>query len=193
MPRRAISAGRSRSRCGHSGVDVLDLYQWHRPDLHQPYAAVIETFATLRDEGKIKAVGISNADSEQIELAAEILGEGGLASVQNEFSPKHRCSLKELTLCGELGVTFLPWSPLGGTGGGARDVGNQFAVFSEIGEAHGVSPQQVVLAWELALGEHVVPIPGARRPASIIDSAKAADLELTADEVARCSATPGTH
>jgi aryl-alcohol dehydrogenase-like predicted oxidoreductase len=175
------------------GVDVIDLYQWHRPDLGQRYGAVIETFAALRDEGKIKAIGISNADTEQIELAAEILGPGGLASVQNEFSPKHRCSLKELTLCGELGVTFLPWSPLGGTGGGAREVGSQFAVFSEIGDAHRVSPQQVVLAWELALGEHVIPIPGARRPASITDSAKATELELTEDEIARCSATPGLH
>ena len=175
------------------GVEVIDLYQWHRPDLGQRYGAVIETLATLRDEGKIKAVGISNADTEQIELAAEILGEGGLASVQNQFSPRYRCSLPELTRCGELGVTFLPWSPLGGTGGGARDVGSQFAVFNEIGEAHDVSPQQVVLAWELALGEHVIPIPGARRPASINDSAKAVELVLTEDEVARCSATPGVH
>ncbi len=174
-------------------VEALDLYQWHRVDLWQPYGEVIGTFAKLRDEGKIKAIGISNVNTEQIEVAAEVLGDGGLASVQNEFSPRFRCSLKELMLCGELGVTFLPWSPLGGTGGGAREVGDRFAAFAEIGEAHGVSPQQVVLAWELALGEHVIPIPGSRRPASIGDSAKAADLVLTDDEIARCSATPGAH
>jgi aryl-alcohol dehydrogenase-like predicted oxidoreductase len=72
-------------------------------------------------------------------------------------------------------------------------VGDRFAAFAEIGAAHGVSPQQVVLAWELALGDHVVPIPGARRPASITDSAKAADLVLTGDEIARCSDTAGAH
>lgn len=174
-------------------VDVIDLYQLHRVDLRQPYADVIGHLATLRDEGKITAIGISNVNTEQIQLAAEILGDGGLASVQNEFSPKFRCSLKELNLCGDLGVTFLPWSPLGGTGGGAREVGNRFAVFAEIGAAHGVSPQQVVLAWELALGDHVLPIPGARRSASITDSAQAVDLVLSEDEIARCSATAGVH
>ena len=118
-----------------------------------------------------------------------MLGEGGLASVQNEFSPRFRSSADELEFCAEHGIAFLPWSPLGGTGGAARDVGNQFAVFTEIGRDHGVSPQQVVLAWELSLGEQVIPIPGARRPESIIDSAQAVDLVLSDDELARCSAT----
>jgi aryl-alcohol dehydrogenase-like predicted oxidoreductase len=68
-----------------------------------------------------------------------------------------------------------------------------YAVFAEIGEERGVSPQQVVLAWELALGDHVIPIPGARRPASITDSAAAAELLLSAEEIARCSATTGSH
>src|SRR4029453_16139621 len=89
---------------------------------------------------------------------------------------------------GEHGIPFLPWSPLGGTGGDARDVGQRFSVFAEIGRDHGVSPQQVVLAWELSLDECVIPIPGARRPQSIIDSAKAADLKLGDEELARCSA-----
>lgn len=173
------------------GVDVIDLYQWHRPDRWQVYGEVIDNFKTLRDEGKIKAIGISNANVEEIEIAIGVLGEGGLASVQNEFSPRYRSSQAELDLCMERGVAFLPWSPLGGTGGGARDVGDRFAAFAEIGREHGVSPQQVVLAWELALGDRVIPIPGARRPESITDSVKAVDLVLSADEVARCSATGG--
>lgn len=173
------------------GVDVIDLYQWHRPDRWQVYGEVIDNFKTLRDEGKIKAIGISNANVEEIEIALGVLGEGGLASVQNEFSPRYRSSQAELDLCMERGVAFLPWSPLGGTGGGARDVGDRFAAFAEIGREHGVSPQQVVLAWELALGDRVIPIPGARRPESITDSVKAVDLVLSADEVARCSATGG--
>src|SRR5215213_3048171 len=124
-------------------------------------------------------------------LGADVLGEGGLVSVQNEFSPKFRCSEDELDFCAERGIAFLPWSPLGGTGGAARDVGEQFSVFGEIGREHGVSPQQVVLAWELSLSECVIPIPGARRPESIIDSAKAAELNLSDDEVQRCRATAG--
>ena len=175
-------------------VDVIDLYQWHRPDRSKVYADVIGNFKTLQDEGKIKAVGISNANVEEIQIAIDVLGEGGLTSVQNEFSPKFRCSTDTLEFCQRHGVAFLPWSPLGGTGGGGgRDVGDRFAAFREIGEAHGVSPQQVVLAWELSLGDHIIPIPGARRASSITDSARAADLQLSADELARCSATPGVH
>lgn len=175
-------------------VEVIDLYQWHRPDRSMAYADAIGNFKTLQDEGKIKAIGISNANVEEIQIAIDVLGEGGLASVQNEFSPKFRSSADELEFCGQQGVAFLPWSPLGGTGGGGgRDVGDRFAALREIGEAHGVSPQQVVLAWELSLGDHVLPIPGARRPASITDSARAADLQLSAEELARCSATPGVH
>ena len=175
------------------GVERIDLYQWHRPDRWQVYGEVIGHFTTLRDEGKINAIGISNANVEEIEVALEVLGEGGLASVQNEFSPRFRCSTDELEFCGERGVAFLPWSPLGGTGGGGREVGDRFAVFGQIAADHGVSPQQVVLAWELSLGAHVIPIPGARRPASITDSAQAAQLQLNDEELARCSATPGRH
>src|ERR687898_460377 len=173
------------------GADVIDLYQWHRPDRSMVYADAIANFKALQDEGKIKAVGISNANVEEIQIAVDVLGEGGLVSVQNEFSPKFRCSDDELDFCAERGIAFLPWSPLGGTGGAARDVGEQFSVFGEIGREHGVSPQQVVLAWELSLSGCVIPIPGARRAESIIDSAKAADLNLSDDELQRCSATGG--
>ena len=173
------------------GVDVIDLYQWHRPDRSMIYADAIGNFRTLRDEGKIKSIGISNANVEEIEIAVQVLGEGGLASVQNEFSPRFRCSEAELKYCDEHGIAFLPWSPLGGTGGGGRKVGAEFAAFGEIAADHEVSPQQVVLAWELSLSEHLIPIPGARRAESIIDSAKAADLVLSAEELARCNASVG--
>ncbi|MFP5282600.1 MAG: aldo/keto reductase [Actinomycetes bacterium] len=172
-------------------VEVIDLYQWHRPDRWKVYGEVIGHFRTLQEEGLIKTIGISNANVEEIEVAISVLGEGGLVSVQNEFSPKFTASFDELEYCGQHGVAFLPWSPLGGTGGGGRNVGERFSVFAEIGADHGVSPQQVVLAWELALGDHVIPIPGARRPESITDSARAADLKLSEDEVARCSTAVG--
>ena len=173
------------------GVDQIDLYQYHRPDRRRVYADIMKALASLQADGLVRAIGISNASVEEIEIALDVLGEGNLASVQNEFSPKHPGSVDELRFCAEHDVAFLPWSPLGGTGGGARSVGDRFSAFREIGAAHGVSPQQVVLAWELALDPHVIPIPGARRAASIVDSANAADLELSADEVARLSESVG--
>ena len=169
-------------------VDVLDLYQWHRPDRWKLYADVVGYFKQLQDEGLIKTIGISNANVEEIEVARTVLGDGGLVSVQNEFSPRFQSSRDELDYCGENGIAFLPWSPLGGTGGGGRSVGQRFPAFKEVGDELGVSPQQVVLAWELSLGDHVIAIPGARRAESITDSAKAADLDLSDDLLARCNA-----
>lgn len=173
------------------GVDRIELYQYHRPDRWIVYGEVMATLATLQQEGLIRAVGISNASVEEIEIAQQVLGDGNLASVQNEFSPKHPASIDELRYCGEHGIAFLPWSPLGGTGGGARGVGDRFSAFGDLAQVHEVSPQQVVLAWELALDPHVIPIPGARRAASVIDSAKAADLELSSDEVTALSRSVG--
>ena len=87
----------------------------------------------------------------------------------------------------ELGIGFVPWSPLGGIGRSAR-LADDHAVFAEVAADRGVSVYQVTLAWELALAAQVIPIPGASRPASILDSVAAADLELSADEVRRLSA-----
>lgn len=170
-------------------VDVIDLYYWHRPDRWLRYAEVIETLAEFKREGLIKEIGISNANTEEIEVAITVLGRGGLAAVQNQFSPAfHHTSKGELDFCREHAVAFLPWSPLGGTHGGAAALGERFPTIARIAAAHGVSPQQVTLAWELSIGEHVIPIPGASRPASIIDSAKALHLSLAEDEIATISA-----
>jgi aryl-alcohol dehydrogenase-like predicted oxidoreductase len=158
--------------------DVIDLYQWHRPDRSLVYGEVVSQLATLRDEGKIRAIGISNANIEEIDIAIEVLGPGGLASVQNEFSPRFTCSRAELEHCNGRGVAFLPWSPLGGIGKGPKELGEKYKIFMEVGLDIGVSPYQAVLAWELSLRDNVIPIPGASRPETIIDSAKAARLTL---------------
>ena len=180
------AAHASRERLG---VDTIDLYYLHRPDRSRPYAEAIEVLATLKQEGVIAEIGISNANVEEIRIALDVLGEGGLAAVQNEFSPRfNHTSWQELVFCAEHGIAFVPWSPLGGVGGAAA-IGGRFPVVVEVADAHGVSPQQVVLAWELGLGEHVVPIPGASRPASITDSARAMGLALHPDEQERLSAT----
>ena len=168
------------------GVDAIGLYQFHRPDPTVPYEESIGALKELLDAGKIRLAGISNATIAQIDTARRILGEGNLASVQNQFSPAFRSSEAELRHCADLGIAFLPWSPLGGIGQ-AGDLGANLSAVQEIADARGVSPQQVTLAWMLALAPVVIPIPGASRPASITDSAHAADLALTGTEVARLS------
>ena len=165
------------------GTDVIDLYQWHVPDQRIPYAQGVENFKRLVEEGKVRAVGISNASVEQIGIALDVLGADGLVSVQNEFSPKARGNEDTLSFCAKHDIAFLPYQPLGGTDGSGRAVGERFPMFAQIGRDHGVSPQQVVLAWELAASPVVIPIPGARRPESIADSVKAADLELSQTEL----------
>jgi aryl-alcohol dehydrogenase-like predicted oxidoreductase len=105
-------------------------------------------------------------------------------SVQNQFAPNFRSSEPELELCAELGIAFLPWSPLGGIGR-AGDLGSRFAPFAKVAEAHGVSPQQVCLAWMLAKAPVVIPIPGSSRPETIRDSAAAVHLTLSDEELAQ--------
>jgi aryl-alcohol dehydrogenase-like predicted oxidoreductase len=168
------------------GVEAIGLYQFHRPDPRVPYADSIGAIRDLLDEGKIRQAGISNADSAQIQLANEILG-GRLVSVQNEYSPRYRVGEAELQLCAVLGLAYLPWSPLGGISQ-AAELGSRFAVFAEVGAAHGVSPQQACLAWLLAKAPVVIPIPGSSRPETIRDSVAAADLVLSSEEFARLDA-----
>ncbi|WP_066516526.1 aldo/keto reductase [Curtobacterium ammoniigenes] len=168
------------------GVDAIDLYQYHRPDPKVPYADSIGALVELLDEGVIKMAGISNANVDQIREANEILG-GRLVSVQNQFSPKFRSSEEELVLCDEMNIAFLPWSPLGGISS-AADLGSTFEEFARVGRDHGVSPQVVALAWELAKSDVVIPIPGASRPQSILDSVTAATVKLRPEEIERLDA-----
>jgi aryl-alcohol dehydrogenase-like predicted oxidoreductase len=170
----------ARESARRLGVDAIGLYQHHRPDPRVDYADTLGALADLVDDGVIEMAGISNADEQQIRLAHSILG-SRLVAVQNQFSPGFRSSEAELQLCAELGLAFLPWSPLGGIGRATALADRD--IYQQIADAHGVSPQQVCLAWELSLSPTVIPIPGASRPASITDSAAAADLQLTDQEL----------
>jgi len=168
------------------GVEAIGLYQFHRPDPQVPFTDSVGALRELLDEGKIVRAGLSNVDPGQIRQAREILGDD-LVSVQNQFSPSFRSSEPELCLCNELGLAFLPWSPLGGITR-APGLGDRFAVYAEVGKAHGVSPQQVCLAWLLAKAPIVIPIPGSSRPETIRDSAAADSLTLSTEEMARLDA-----
>jgi len=164
------------------GVEAIGLYQFHRPDPKTPYEDSIGAVRDLLDAGKIRMAGISNANPAQIKQANEILG-GRLVSVQNQFSPRFRSSEPELELCDELGIAFLPWSPLGGISN-AGELGAKYPAFQSLAAELGVSPQKLTLAWMLAKSPVVIPIPGASRPETIRDSYSAVDLSLTPDQVA---------
>ncbi|MFI6295533.1 aldo/keto reductase [Nonomuraea sp. NPDC050790] len=169
------------------GVEAIGLYQLHKPDPAVPFEESVGALRDLLDEGKIRMAGISNVDGAQIRQAAAVLG-GRLASVQNRFSPAAPEGLSELRLCADLGIAYLPWSPLGGISPSALEPGATTPArgpFHDIAAERGVSPQRVCLAWHLSLAPNVIPIPGATRPTSIADSAAAADLTLTPAELTR--------
>ena len=162
-------------------VEAIGLYQFHRPDPKVPFAESVGAMAELKAAGKVRLVGLSNVSVDQIRQARQLVQ---VASVQNEFSPRFRRSEGELVFCAAERIAFLPWSPLGGIGRG-RDLGGRHRAFDEVAEAHRVSAQQVALAWQLAKAPAVIPIPGSSRPETITDSAAAASLRLSDDELAR--------
>ncbi|MCX5062574.1 MULTISPECIES: aldo/keto reductase [unclassified Streptomyces] len=177
------------------GVDAIGLYQLHKPDPAVPWAESVGALRELLDAGTIRAAGISNVTTVQIREAHAILGDR-LVSVQNRYSPAVRNSEPELRLSTQLGLAFLPWSPLGGISRSSLDgptaPTSTVTAFHRIAQDRGVSPQQIALAWLLAHSPAVIPVPGASRRTSITDSAQAADLTLTTEELTRLEdALPG--
>lgn len=172
------------------GVGAIGLYQLHKPDPAVPYAESLGAVRELLDAGTVRLAGISNVDRDQILLAREILGDR-LVSVQNRYSPEVRDAEDALRLCTELGLAFMPWSPLGGIsrsaldGASTREADPRFGAFHRVARERGVSPQRVALAWLLARSPVMVPIPGASRPETARDSAGAAELVLGEGELER--------
>ncbi|MCX4988346.1 MULTISPECIES: aldo/keto reductase [unclassified Streptomyces] len=176
------------------GLEAIGLYQLHKPDPAVPFEDSVGALRDLLDAGTIRLAGVSNTTADQIRRAHAILGDR-LVSVQNRYSPAVRDSDAELLLCAELGLAFLPWSPLGGisrssldgpSGTGSADGPREgLEAFHAVAREQGVSPQQVALAWLSARSPTVIPIPGASRPETARDSAGAADLLLSAADLAR--------
>jgi len=167
------------------GVDHIDLYYLHRPDPSVPFQTQIESLARLQSDGMIAEIGLSNVSRQQLGFATTI---APIAAVQNEYSPRYRDHRDVLDLCAQHGVAYVPWSPFGGADR-ASDVASQYAPFAEVGSDHGCSAHRVALAWLMAQSPNVIPIPGSTRPATIIDSLAAAELELSPEELARLDAT----
>jgi aryl-alcohol dehydrogenase-like predicted oxidoreductase len=170
------------------GVSRIDVYQLHAPDRNVPIAESVGELARLRAEGKIAHVGLSNVTVREIDAARAIVP---IISVQNLWNPSHRNAESDgvLSHCTRNGIAFLPYSPFGGASG-AKGLAAKKRLSAEA-TRRGMSPHRLVLAWMLAKSPVVVAIPGARRVESIVDSAKAADVELSAGDVAIVEAAFG--
>ena len=157
-------------------LDTIELYQEHRPDPKVPYERSIAALKELQDEGKIRHIGVSNVSLEQLETAREIVE---VVSVQNRFNLTDRHSQDVLERCEELGIAFFPWAPIA-----AGELSERGGPVDRIASAHDASPGQVALAWLLARSAAIVPIPGTSSVEHLEENLAAADLQLTADELA---------
>ncbi len=193
------------------GTDHVDLYYQHRVDPNVPIEETVGAMAELVKEGKIRHIGLSEASADTLRRAAAV---HPITALQTEYSLWTRDVEAEiLPTCRELGIGFVPYSPLGRgflsgrftspedlDAGDFRRHGPRFtgdnldanlklaAKVAEIAESKGCTPAQLALAWVLAQGDDVVPIPGTKRREYLEQNAAAVDVELTADDLARIDA-----
>ncbi|NLU16471.1 MAG: aldo/keto reductase [Serratia liquefaciens] len=193
------------------GVEVIDLYYQHRVDPEVPIEEVVGTMAELINEGKIRYIGLSEASVATLERAHKV---PPITALQTEYSLWTRDAEQGvLAACERLGIGFVPYSPLGrGFLTGAiqrpedldaddfrrsnpRFQGENFArnlalvaKVTELAKQKGVAPSQLALAWVLAQGEHIVPIPGTKRRRYLEENIAAAELMLSAAELAAIEA-----
>ena len=157
-------------------LEQIPLYQFHTPDPAVPLAESIGAVAELKAEGKIRHVGISNVTEEQLREAQRIVP---IVSVQNRYNSADRRSESMIDLCEQEQLTFLPWAPV-------QEADKNPAV-ARAAEDHGVSTNEVVLAWLLARSPQILPIPGTSSPGHAEENIAAAALRLSPDEVAAIS------
>jgi len=173
----------AEASAGRLGVEKIDLWQHHRLDPEIVFETQVANILALKERGIVDQIGVSNYDAKQLEIAIKIAGgpdDGGIVSIQNEFSPRYRYDLDVLAVCEKYGVAYLPWSPLGG-------MNNKKAItdsdaFEEVANKHNVSKYAIALAWEIKSSPSVIPIPGATRTESILDCITALDVTLSDDE-----------
>jgi len=156
-------------------VERIDLYQLHAPDPKVPLEESLRPLVDAQKAGKIRHIGVSNFDVEELERARKV---ARIVSVQNQYNLGDRSSEPVLQACERLGIAFLPWYPLG-----AGSVLNQGKIKSTA-KKYGASPAQVALAWLLARSPVVLPIPGTASLAHLEENVKAASLSLGADDLA---------
>lgn len=155
------------------GLEQIPLYQWHRPDPSVPLEDSIGALAELKNEGKIRHLGVSNLTEEQLRRVQAITP---VVSIQNRYNISDRRSESIVDLCEQEDLVFLPWAPI-------QDVGDSVPVRTRA-EKYGVSPRQLVLAWLLARSPAMLVIPGTGSVAHLEDNIAAASITLAEEDVA---------
>ena len=161
-------------------LDCIDVYQLHIPDPVVSFDASVEALAELRNEGKIRLIGLSNVTQEHIERARKIVP---IASVQNRYSFADREWDYVADYCQRNGLAFIPWFPLG-----AGKVAGE--VLSRVAKAHGASPTQIAIAWLLRRSPIMLPIPGTSSVEHLEQNVAAASLRLSELEFEELSEVP---
>ena len=154
-------------------LDQIPLYQLHRVDPKVPLEESVGALAQLKDEGKIRHVGLSNVTEDHLRKAERIVP---IVSIQNRYNVTDRTSETIVDLCEQEELAFLPWAPISQ----ADDV----EVIVRAARNHGVSPHQIVLAWLLARSPQMLPIPGSGSAAHVEENVAAAAIKLDQGEVA---------
>ena len=157
------------------GLERIDLYQFHRPDPKVPYQESVGELVRLKEEGKIRHIGVSNVDEEQLDLALALTE---IVSVQNRYNVLDRASEGVLNRCEQLGMAFLPWYPLGAAQ--LTATGNRLATLAS---ERGATPGQLALAWLLGRSRVMLPIPGTSSVAHLEENIAAAAMKLSHDDV----------
>ena len=153
-------------------LDQIPLYQLHRPDPHVPLSDSLGALVQLKDEGKIRHIGVCNVSLAQLRAAQQITP---VVSVQNRYNAADRQSESMVDTCELEHLAFLPWAPI-------QQADSNPAVTEAAGR-HGASPRQIVLAWLLARSPQMLPIPGTGSPGHIETNVAAASIKLSPDEV----------
>jgi pyridoxine 4-dehydrogenase len=156
-------------------VDRIDLYQLHAVDPKVPFAEQIGALRELQEQGKIRFIGLSNVDLEQLQRAQEI---APIASVQNNYNVGNRVSEPIVEYCAGNGIAFIPYFPL--DGGDLADIG----ALASIAHAHGATIWQLGLAWLLAHSPAMLPIPGTSSVAHLEENVAASTITLSEEDIA---------
>ena len=154
-------------------LDQIPLYQLHRPDPRVPLEESVGALVGLKDEGKIRHIGLSNVDEKELHRAMAVTP---IVSVQNLYNVGNRRSEAVLDVCETEQLAFIPWAPIGQGAPGSRAV-------AKIAKAHGATTHQTALAWLLARSPSMLPIPGTASVAHLEENIGAASIRLTQAEV----------
>jgi pyridoxine 4-dehydrogenase len=161
-------------------VDRIDLIQLHRIDSQVPLADQLGAFADLKEQGKVRHIGVSEVSVEELQAAQEITP---IASVQNLYNLTNRQSQDVLEYAEAQGIAFIPWFPIA-TGDLAKPDSPVAAVAAELD----ATPSQVALAWLLQKSPVILPIPGTKSVEHLTENLAAAQLTLSADDMAKLDA-----